>query len=129
MNPLTLVLTALATGAAAAAKDTAGQAIKDAYQGLKTLVQKKLGSTNAGGQVALEKHAEEPDVWAKPLEAELRKVGAAQDQDLVAAAHALMAEVDPKGAARGTYNTTVHGNVIGFVQGDHATVNIDTTKG
>jgi len=31
MDPLSLVLTALATGAAAAAKDTASQGVKDAY--------------------------------------------------------------------------------------------------
>ena len=38
MDPVSLIVTALATGAAAALKDTAGEAVKDAYSGLKSLL-------------------------------------------------------------------------------------------
>jgi hypothetical protein len=38
MDPISLILAALGAGALAAAKDTAGTAVKDAYQGLKTLI-------------------------------------------------------------------------------------------
>lgn len=41
MDPFTLIVTALAAGAVAAAKDTAGQVVKDTYQGLKALIQQK----------------------------------------------------------------------------------------
>nr|WP_287107984.1 MULTISPECIES: hypothetical protein [unclassified Microcystis] len=37
-----IILAALAAGAAAAAKDTAGTAVKDAYEGLKALIKKKF---------------------------------------------------------------------------------------
>jgi len=42
MDPTTLIITALATGASAAANETASTAIKDSYEGLKTLIKRKL---------------------------------------------------------------------------------------
>ena len=38
MDPVTLILTALAAGATASLKDTANQTVKDAYNGLKALI-------------------------------------------------------------------------------------------
>jgi hypothetical protein len=40
MDPITVIVTALIAGAAAAAKDVSVQAVKDAYNGLKTVVVK-----------------------------------------------------------------------------------------
>jgi disulfide oxidoreductase YuzD len=42
MEPISLILAALAAGATGAAKDTAGTAVKDAYEGLKALIKKKF---------------------------------------------------------------------------------------
>lgn len=42
MDAATIILTALTTGAAAAAKSTVEAAIKDTYTGLKTLIQKRF---------------------------------------------------------------------------------------
>jgi hypothetical protein len=42
MDPISLIIAALGAGALAGAKDTAGTAVKDAYQGLKTLIKKKF---------------------------------------------------------------------------------------
>jgi hypothetical protein len=42
VNPVTLIVSALITGAASAATDTASNAVKDAYSGLKTLLQKRF---------------------------------------------------------------------------------------
>jgi hypothetical protein len=44
MEPISLIIAALGAGAIAAAKDTASTAVKDAYQGLKTLIKKKFES-------------------------------------------------------------------------------------
>ncbi|CCI17590.1 exported hypothetical protein [Microcystis aeruginosa PCC 9807] len=41
MEPISLILAALAAGATGAAKDTAGTAVKDAYESLKALIKKK----------------------------------------------------------------------------------------
>jgi hypothetical protein len=42
MDPVTLILTALVAGAAASVKDTANQAVKDAYNGLQDLIKRKF---------------------------------------------------------------------------------------
>ncbi|MEB3121599.1 MAG: hypothetical protein VKL41_10310 [Snowella sp.] len=43
LDPVSLILAALAAGATAAAQDTAGVAVKDAYEGLKKLIKQKFG--------------------------------------------------------------------------------------
>ncbi|BDI14282.1 hypothetical protein ANSO36C_00840 [Nostoc cf. commune SO-36] len=42
MEPISMIIAALGAGAIAATKDTAGTAVKDAYQGLKALIKKKF---------------------------------------------------------------------------------------
>lgn len=48
MEPVTLIVTALAAGASSALKETASKAIKDAYAGLKALIVKKVGTREVG---------------------------------------------------------------------------------
>ena len=57
-------MAALTAGAAAAAMDTAGAAIKDGYQGLKALLQNKLAG-NQAATVVLEEHAMDPVTFRK----------------------------------------------------------------
>jgi hypothetical protein len=102
MDPVTLILTALVAGAAAGLKDTASSAIKDAYNGLKGLVRRKLAG-RPNGELVLDQHEQEPQVWEKPLAQELTAAGASDDHGLVAAAQALMALVDAAGSAAGKY--------------------------
>jgi hypothetical protein len=123
MDPITLIVTALASGVTAAIQDASGEAIKDAYQGLKNLVRRRL-TGNSAAEVALEKHAEKPEVWDAPLKDALSEAGADQDKELVEAAQRLMALIDPEQAAAGRFNTHVSGNVQGWVQGDHANVDM-----
>lgn len=42
MDPISVIIAALAAGAASAVKDTAGTAVKDSYTALKTLIKKKF---------------------------------------------------------------------------------------
>lgn len=46
MDPLSIIVMALAAGAAAGLKPTAEQAIKDAYAGIKALIQRKYAKIN-----------------------------------------------------------------------------------
>jgi len=118
MEPVTIIATALAAGAAAAARETAGAAVRDAYAGLKALIQRRFAG-DAGAELALEKHATSPDVWEKPLEEALKESGAAADETILEAAQALMAEADPEGAARGKYTLTITGgSFTTFVVGE-----------
>jgi hypothetical protein len=121
MDPLTLIVTALAAGVTTAIQQTSGEAVKDAYQALKGLIRRRL-SGNSAAEVALEKHAEKPEVWEAPLKDALHEAGADQDEEIVEAARKLMTLIDPDKAAK--FSTTVSGNVQGWVQGDHARVDM-----
>jgi hypothetical protein len=117
MDPITLIVTALAAGAALGVKDTASSAVKDAYAGLKALVTKRLGG-RPGAELVLAKHERAPATWQAPLMAELGEARADSDPDLVAAAQALMRLVDDAGARAGKYTVDVRG-AQGVQVGEH----------
>lgn len=108
MDPITLIVTALAAGAALGITDTASSAIKDAYAGLKALVRKRLGG-RPDAELVLARHEQAPQTWRAPLMAELDEAGAGHDADLVAAAEVLMRLVDEAGARAGKYTVDVRG--------------------
>jgi hypothetical protein len=112
VDPVSLIVAALVAGAAAALKDTAGQAVKDAYTGLKTLLRRKTADAPAV-EVAVQQHEEDPDVWEQPLRQLLTKAGAGQDAEIVEVATRLLALADPAGK----YTVTVSGGQ-GVVVGD-----------
>jgi DNA-binding SARP family transcriptional activator len=129
-NALSLILTALTTGAAAGIKNNASQAVIDAYNGLKLLLQKKL-SDRPTAEMALIEHEKKPDIWKAPLEEELKEIGADQDQDVIAAAQRLIKLVQPQQAAMGKYNIQTTGNVQNQIIGDHTNITFsygDTPK-
>ncbi len=117
MDPITLIVSALAAGAGVGVKDTASAAIKDAYAGLKGLVQRRLGG-RPNAELVLVRHEEAPQTWKASLAAELRGAGADRDAELVAAAQALMALVDAAGSRAGKYNVQVRGGQ-GVQVGEH----------
>jgi hypothetical protein len=82
-DPITLIVGALATGAAAAAKDVVSQAVKDAYNGLKTLIGSKYESKpNVGASLQiLEAKPDSSDIQAV-VETALRDAGADQDDEI-----------------------------------------------
>src|SRR5215471_12817493 len=94
MDPVTLIVMALAAGAALGVKDTASAAVKDAYEGLKALVKKRFAG-RGDGELVLARYQEAPQTWEGPLAAELTAAGAGADGELVDAAQALLSLVDP----------------------------------
>ena len=121
MEAVTLILTALATGASAGAiealKDNAKEKAKAAYARLHGLVKKRV-SGRPHGELALAEYDSAPQKWEGLLTAELTEAGAAQDNDLVAAAKALMEIIDQAGAKSGKYNVTIK-DAKGVQVGDH----------
>jgi hypothetical protein len=110
MEPVTLILAALAAGASAgtldALKDDVREKAKAAYARLRGLAGKRLaGRTH--GELALKEYASAPQKWEGLLGAELTEAGAADDAVLAAAAKALMELVDQAGAGAGKYNVTI----------------------
>jgi hypothetical protein len=109
MDPVTLIVTALAAGAASALQDGASSAVKDAYARVKALVMRRFAN-RPKGELVLAEHEAAPQVWEAPLAAELSAAGAGGDADLVAAAQALMVLVDQAGSRSGKYVVAVRGS-------------------
>jgi hypothetical protein len=118
MDPITLIGTALAAGAALGVTDSASSAVVDAYTGLKALVGRRL-SGRPGAELVLARHEKAPGAWQAPLLAALAEAGADGDTGLVAAAQALMNLMDEGGARAGKYTVDVRG-AQGVQIGDHS---------
>lgn len=106
MDPITLIVTALAAGAALGAQDTVSAMVKDAYAGVKALVRKRLGG-RPGAELMLARHEQAPETWQAPLMAELAEAGAESDRDLIAAAQALLDLVGGADGRTGKYTVDV----------------------
>lgn len=123
MDPLTILVTALVLGAAEGLKPTASQAVKDGYNGFKALLLRKFGDK---GEVedALESVERKPDSKGRKtmLGEELEAVEAHKDEELLAAAKALLEKADPEGGQKGKYKIDFHGEARGIVIGDYAQV-------
>jgi hypothetical protein len=117
MDPVSLIVAALAAGAVAGAQNTATEAVKDAYTALKALLGRRL-SGRASGEVALAQHEAKPQQWGSALEAELVEVKAGDDPAVVEVAQRLMALADPTGSQAGKYLVDLRG-AQGTQVGDH----------
>ncbi|MFI6338225.1 hypothetical protein [Streptomyces sp. NPDC050535] len=106
MDPVTLIVAALAAGAASGSKETAAAVVKDAYAGVKALAWRRLADRH-DGTLVLERHQEAPDTWEAPLTAELLEAEADRDQELLAAAQKLLSLVDESGYKGGKYKIDV----------------------
>jgi len=122
MDPISLIVSAVVAGVSAALQDTAGQTIKDAYAGLKSLLKRKFGGKPLAVSV-LDNYEQQPDVWQKRLETQLTEIGADEDEEIIRAAQQVLALADPEGAGAGKYNVTISGGK-GIVIGDHARVSM-----
>jgi hypothetical protein len=110
MDPITLIVAALATGASAGAIDALTDdvkgSVKAAYGRLRDLVVRRLQG-NASGEVILAEHEADPETYEAPLAKKLAEAGADNDAALVSAAKALLELVDPNGAKSGKYNVMI----------------------
>ena len=87
MDPVTLIVSALVAGAASAAQDTASNVVKDAYSGLKNLLQRRFQGKPAA-ETALAEAETDPDTWEKPLAKAVAEHGS--DQEVLALAQELL---------------------------------------
>ena len=120
MDPVSLIVTALTAGAAVALKDTASQAVKDAYGGLKTLIQNRFAG-KPEAEMALTQIEKKPEVWAAPLKDALAETGLDKDEEILQQAQQVLKLVQPQQASQGKYNINI-GEAKGTVIGDNASV-------
>lgn len=117
MEPVSLILAALAFGGQA----VADEAISDAYQGLKGFIKDKFAG-DSEAETALERYEQQPEASQEQLRAALTRHNVGQDDEVVRAAQQVMTHVNPQQASQGKYNTQIAGEVKGMVQGDNAQV-------
>jgi len=122
VDPITLIVTALAAGASAGAIQALQDDVKEkaiaAYGKLHDLVKRRFRG-NAAAEVVLSEYQADPETYAGGLTRKLTEARAADDADLLAAAKALMDLVDQAGARAGKYNVTIT-NAKGVQIGDNS---------
>ena len=106
MDPVTLIVAALAAGASAGVTDTVAQGVKDAYTGLKALVLRRVQDQPAG-EVAVVEHEKDPEVWSAPLAKTHTAAGADTDPQVLEAARRLLQLTDPDGTRAGAYTVNI----------------------
>ena len=93
MDPITLILTALATGAAALAKGSLSEAGKDLYKLIKSRIQRKLYG-DPQGQIVFAEYEKDPETWEKPLKKTFTQIGVEQDHELQKLASQLLVQIN-----------------------------------
>ena len=119
MDPVALIVTALAAGAGSAVQDGASDAVKGAYTRLREAVCERLAGY-PDGELALARHEAGRQAGQAPLAAVLARAGAGNDAGLAAAALAVMELLDGGGARAGKYAVPVTESQ-GVQVGDHNT--------
>ena len=115
MDPISMIVGALVAGSSAALKDTANQAVKDAYSGLKTLVIHHWKNRGSGGNDQLEQEAkvlisnleDDPETFLVPVEKKLSELIPEPPADLIDKARSFYELLDKSGFDTGKYNVTV----------------------
>jgi hypothetical protein len=113
MDPITIILAALVAGTAKAA----GDAVPDAYKGLKALIQKKLAGKPVA-EVMLEEHEKDPETYAAPLKKNLVEAGVAEDEEILKAAQELLKQAESEAPTTTKYQTEFQAEVKAAQIGD-----------
>jgi hypothetical protein len=109
VDPVSMIVGALAAGAATGLKDNATNAVKDAYAGLRELVRRRFAARPTA-EVALVEHEKAPEVWQVPLAAELEATGAGVDGQILEAARRVLALVEESGTPSSKYLVDLRGS-------------------
>jgi hypothetical protein len=120
MDPVSLIVTALAMGVSTGVGEAAKDAVSRAYGRLKDALAERFGDDPAA-EKTLERHASNPDGYEVPMRDVVTEFGAANDPVIVELARDLLAAADPAGAQVGKYNVQITSGAVGAI-GDNATV-------
>ncbi|MFD8081614.1 hypothetical protein ACFV4F_07940 [Kitasatospora sp. NPDC059722] len=117
VDPEALIATALAAGSVASSKGVMTSVATDVYAGLKNLVLRRFRGQPAA-EAALERLDDDPEAWRTAVRAELERIRAGDDDQLVASAQELLALLDAAGTEAGRYQVDARG-AQGVQIGDH----------
>jgi hypothetical protein len=127
MDPVTLIVTALGTGALKGTAEVATTAVRESYAGLKQLVWSKVAG-KPSAELILAEYEADPETFEMPVTKLLRDSGVAQDKAVIAAAMRLLELLDTRGARAGwdVHVRSSTGTVIG--DNAHVTQNFGTRQ-
>ena len=108
MTGVEVIVAALAAGTAAGGRDAAKTTVFDVYTGLRGMLRRWLAGHDRAEQY-LDAHEIDPEVWQTRLGQDLTDTGADRDEQILAAAHQLLALVDPAGANASKYTVDMRG--------------------
>ena len=116
MEPIARIVGALVAGASPDVKDTAGQAVKDAYQGLRAIIMHHWKNSKtmdtqdneSEAKFLLENFDEDPETYKAPLEKKLAKIMPEPEKGIVELAQQLYKLTDEAGYKQGKYNVVVN---------------------
>jgi hypothetical protein len=127
MEPISVLLAALAFGATEAAKAGVQEIVKDAYNKLKQALARKFG--NATDKIfVLEQFQADQDTWEKPLRKALTEAAADRDDRIMAIARTLQA-LGEQSVGPQIYQTTFGEHAIGNAVGPRASAHTYINKG
>src|SRR5258708_7464125 len=127
MDPVTLILTALGAGATAGSQAVVGDAIKDAYTGLKTLIQRKFAGKSKA-ELALAEHETDPQIWEAPLKKALTQEHADKDSEILQAAQTLLDRIIAQPGGEQYIQNAIGNYIAQADRGSTATVNVNRIK-
>jgi hypothetical protein len=108
MDPVTLIVGALAAGALKGVGNASSAAVQDAYVRLKSLVSSQFARSPTALTVLAE-HESDPEAFGAAMTSHVRACGLTQDLSVIAAAQRLMALVDTSGTQSGKYIVDLRG--------------------
>ena len=120
MEPVSLILSALAAGAAKAA----GDAAPDAYKALRELIKRKFAS-KPQAEMVLEEHEKDPETYEVPLKKKLVEADVDKDEEIIKKAQELLKQAFPQEAVQGKYN--INAEQIKGIVGDISGGNVNQT--
>lgn len=126
MEPIEVILSALAAGAITGATDVAGTAIKDAYKALVSLVTKKFGS-NKEAKSHLDNYLKDSETWEKPVKKAIQENKIDKDDQVIKLARELSKLVKSNQASLENY-VEINGNVQGLIQENKGRVTMNFNK-
>lgn len=106
MDPISLIVGALAAGAAKGVGDTAASAVGDVYRQLKALVRARV-SRHPKGEGVLVDYEDDPETYEASLVKVLRETRTAEDATVLQVAQRLLEMTDPAGAKAGKYTVSI----------------------
>ncbi|MGK7957774.1 MAG: hypothetical protein AB4063_21365 [Crocosphaera sp.] len=118
MEPISLIMTALVSGATAACKGTAETVVKDAYEGLKTLIKRKFEGDPLA-QAMVDAKPEEIKQAEGLLKGKISDAGVDKDPEILKVAQKLLKQAKSDESATGKFNVEFKGEVKGMQIGDH----------